>query len=445
MFVLRQSPQELQNITSLCANENCTISDLMEQSNIMDAFKKQHSTLIQFLVAHISEIIRIATGITQLTFSNAKSHCETMLITNLSTFTPRIVYSENLISTVIECLNSPVCEEPDNLSNLCLFLQFLLKVTNGAFLHKLPDGVLIFKKFLPLVEHPCVYDFLDSITTDGHPEYVKYLETNKIAPLLWQSIDASPSSKLFSLLCNVVSSVDSNSMALFDITSPSVLEKIFDYATNNDNTDLSDQSMFLLFELCSKCDEEDQDDDSMFTRVFKFVISKTNDLCNFVTNDTLFTAGKAKAIELLGGIISADFEVPKCIIECSGKLFLKMFEYPSFSILHCSATQLFEFISEGNLEEMLKEYKIKEKIVDAFDNEENDDVGIYYGHLYKITEMILNNEKEQNEETDEKWNKFVNGKYSQMKELIELRFGGPVPSRITGRTNALGEVDAYEF
>ena len=75
-------------------------------------------------------------------------------------------------------------------------------------------------------------------------------------------------------------------------------------------------------------------------------------------------------------------------------------------------------------------WDVRNKIVHEFDNKSSDKQ--YYGHLYKITELILENKSSKC--VLDYWIQYIKGPFTEMQKIINSNYGGDVPSRIQSMT-----------
>ena len=228
---------------------------------------------------------------------------------------------------------------------------------------------------------------------------------------------------------------------LFYIADSSKFSIIFNDAIQINDKNLSDSAMELIYEMCSHCDEsESEDSNSLYQLVFMFLFDHFNQIADFISDNTFFSTGKLKAIEIINGLLSIKEEMPQSILDAAGSLFFQLFDHPLLSPLHCGCLSLFTVILsseiEFSIEETLLKFDIRNRIANAFDNRSRDKQ--YYGHLYKLTEIIL--ESERSECTSENWVRYVKGTFAEMQNIINSNYGGEVPSRIQ---NVTGFDDRY--
>lgn len=434
------SANPFENITTMLNLPDCSVEKLLNTYNFSDALKRQHSRLIIYLNSNIVTFAKIALN----DIPNYKSSLAfKLLITQIPAFSPKVAKNPDFIIYLSTFLFDLKEFSIDKLRNYCLTMQFFIKITNGNFLLQISNGSELFQKLLEYENHLCVYDLINYITSDGHPLFTEYLETINATNILWDHITKFRNDRIkYKFLTNVMSSISLDSDALLYIAESSKFSIIFNDAIQTTDKNLSDSAMELIYEICSHCDEsESEESNSLYQLVFIFLLDHFDQLTKYISDDTFFSTGKSKAIEIINGLLSIKEEISQSILDAAGSLFLQLFEHPLLSPLHCGCFSLFTVILsseiEFSIEETLIKFDIRSKIAKAFENQSRDKQ--YYGHLYKLTEIILENEKSESIHDD--WVRYINGDFAKMQNIINSNYGGEVPSRI--HNSASGFDDRY--
>lgn len=422
-----------ENITAIIDGPNCTIERLLNASNFSEALKRQHAKLVFFVNSNIVTFAKIAMNI----IPNDKSSLALrLLVTQIPAFSPKV--SQN--TDFIEYMSKFLFELKDfsiiKLRNYCLTMQFFIKLTNGNFLLQFTNGADLFIKLLEYEQYLCIYDLINYITSDGHPLFTKYLETINATNILWDHIKKFRNDRIkYKFLTNVMSSISLDSEMLLFIADSDKFSIIFDDAVQTKDKYLSNSAMELIYEMCSHCDEsESEDSSSLYQLVFMFLFDHLDQLSTFIADNSFFSSGKLKAIEIINGLLSIKEEMPQSVLDAAGSLFSQIFEYPLLSPLHCGCLSLFTVLSsteiEYDFEDFLTKFDVRNKIVHEFDNKSSDKQ--YYGHLYKITELILENKSSKC--VLDYWIQYIKGPFTEMQKIINSNYGGDVPSRIQSMT-----------
>lgn len=415
------------DIEKVLNSDDCNLENLFDQKNIEEALKRPNHKLIQFIITNIVELTQVA--LTEI--NNPR-----MLIIQKIFLSPVPSLTQKISQTpvFIDCLSNYLFSAtitPIKLRYFCSIARFFVKFTNGYFLLQIQNRSEFFKKLFEYIQFFYVYDLINEISADGHPYFTQYLENINAHLFVWNRLQSSPQDCInYIILKNIISSASPNSQMLFYLADTTRFPFIFNQAINTENKHLSSVAMDLVYELCSHCDEEDcENENSLFQLIFIFLLNKFNAISQFIIGRHFFTNAKLKAIELLSGLISInDEEVPDSLIDAAGNLISQIFDYPVFSKLHCAALNFSSIIfsTGANIEPILLKYDIKTKIADAFKTYSKEKP--YYGHLLKITEMIL--EIESDQQKNEKWESYIKNEYAQMKTILDSNYGGTVPPRL---------------
>ena len=430
----KSANDEFQNVLAAAKAAEKDVEKVLREPNFLAAFNRQIPDLVAFLLSHSRSVLDIAFGVKPCAEPASRKLCKRMLTVMSPVFSQKMVQTKGLSSGLRDFAARIKGETEENVNVFCLTLQFFSKITNGSILPCLQNGREFFVSLLELQGMPCVNDLLTYLTSDGHPQFSTFLDKNGIAELLWTRYHESQDLLNLMFLSHVVSSLDPSSKSMMYISERSRVDEIMEMALQTENWKLSDLGVTIIYEMCSHCDEDDDSEESLFVRVFQYVVERIDDFAEFVGSDTLYTAGKAKAIEMITGIVSATEEVTEKMAEMVGSLFQQMIKKPQFSILHCAFLKVFTLMCEAgaDIEELDQAFGLRATIVEEFAHRDNQK--LFYGHLFTVADLIHDHEDLQ--ETSEEWQAFISSSYKEMKDIIENPYGGPKPSKVTGTIHA---------
>jgi hypothetical protein len=245
-----------------------------------------------------------------------------------------------------------------------------------------------------------------------------------MAQIIWECYESEQKSIYLLFLSYIIDSVEHSSQTLQFVSERPRVERLFSLATLSDDRRTCDYAMDALYELCSHCDDEDDSETSMVARVLPYVIEHADDLAGFVGNRQMFGHAKARAIELLAAVISAQETVPDSILQAAGSLFQQTLEEPLWSRLHVGMVSLFRIIGEGedpDWEALDGKFQIRKAIVEEFAGKSKDK--LFYCHLMEVAKWFV----ESGAEGTPEWREFVEGTYPVQKKLMSGKYGGPHP------------------
>jgi hypothetical protein len=188
---------------------------------------------------------------------------------------------------------------------------------------------------------------------------------------------------------------------------------------------VSAKAFGVLFELAHHCIEIDDGSDPLYTAVFRFLLSKLPELCEFIRSAAEFLDDRDGALALV--VELSQQPVPETVFQLGLRVVDMLFERTTNSFLHKRLQNLFSKISQNpaQLRAFCAESRICRRIVDVFKTRE-DAPAAYWGVLYTIADVIA--EKAEFDQDDEEWESFIETTVKEMKTLITEPFGGPRPS-----------------
>ena len=413
-------------ISSLLEQGNCELVDIIKDDNFKVALKKQVPLLIDFLVNHISEIADLALGVTQSSFAGAQSVCFSLIVTQMHALTSRLVVNAEFLGKLNDFISTQDELTTTNAAVFSRILQFLIQASNCAVLDRFPEREVLFGKILKHLKFSSVTDLLVFMTEDRRKTMITFLEDNNVADLLLSSIGDNPivNEKLFLFMANVVNSVDFDSPILSPFEKPETMDMIFKMAMTA-CPHVSSQVFNLLFEAAAQCDSEE--DDPLYVTVFKFLVSKVPEICQFVLSDEPFLEVKTRAMELINMVVIPPSELPQCVLDLCEALFNQMFEKPANTFLHSAFLSLFDTITMDpeRAVSLIEKAQMRKKILETYKKREEISAS-YWGVLYTLATKIAT--KFDNEaETDDEWKAFISDTLEHTKQVIDASYGGPVP------------------
>ena len=426
-------------ITSLLEQEDCNLIDIIKDENFKVALKKQVPHLLDFLVNHIGEITDLALGVTQSSFAGAQEVCFSLIVIQMHALTSRLVINPEFLTKLNTFISGPDELTTTSAAVFSRILQFIIQASNCAVLDRFPERESLFGKLLRHIKFSSVTDLLVFMTEDRRKGMITFLEDNNITDVLLQSICDDPlvNEKIFLFMANVVSFVEFDSVLLSPFERPETMTMIFDMAMNS-CPHVSSKVFNLLFEVAAQCDSEEED--PLYVTVFKFLLAKVPEICDFVLRDTPFLEVKTSAMELINMVVIPPSELPQCVVDLCEKLFDMVFTNPANTFLHSAFLSLFDTITmdPARATELVEKAQMRKKIVEAY-KKKGEVFASYWGMLYTLATKI-SSKFDNEEQTDEEWREFVADTLEHTKEVIDRDYGGPVPGE-----SDVGDEEDLEF
>lgn len=421
-------------ISNMLESEDCTLLDLIKDDSIKNALKRQIPHLFDFLIAHVDELINIALGVTQTDYPPAQKNCFSIIITQIQAFTNRLIDNNVLMKCLNDFISTNETLTPAGAATFSRILQFLIQASDSKIFGIFPDSKNLFQKLLKHVQHIAITNLLDFITDcENKTLLITFLEDNSATEVLIKCIsdDEDKNEKIFLFLTNIVASITNDSPLLSPFEETPTMNKIFQKIMTTSSPHTASKAINLWYELTTQCESEEEEannEDPLYESVFKLIVKKIPELCDFIGSSKPFLADKVSAVELLNVLILSKIEIEQCVKDLIGKLFNQIFEFPSHTILQRSFLTLFNtFIvhDKNSCLELIDKINMRPRIIEVFDKRYQIDVS-YWGILYNISAEIIKNYPELNTK-DPKWAHFAAQCICSMKEVIQNGYGGEVP------------------
>jgi hypothetical protein len=420
------APASFPDLLEQAASGECGLSRLLEDPNILEVYQKQNDDLTRQLSANVHEFLSIALGVIP---SDHKDLCRRMLFRIPLTFAGRISLSPATVATLSNFMAVVDASRTDDVNLFCYLLQHFSKISGGRFLLLLPDAELFCRRLFDIAfVSPAVFDLVMYILSDGHPDFAAFLNKVEMSRLIWERYAADQRNDYLLFLSQVLNCVDASSVCIQYASDPEKVEWFFRTAITTEDRETRDLAMSVLYEMCSHCDDEDESETSMMVRVFQYMIRRVDQLAAFLGNDTSFSLGKSRAIEIIQAIVAAEESVAPSIIRAAGKLFAQMVAAPNFSILHCATVTLFELVMEadpGDIEPIVAEYRIRETIAEKF--KQGGVSRPFDAHLCRIAQMLAKLDSDNGA-----WQQLLAGPVKEMDKLMSSPYGGSHPNKALG-------------
>ena len=285
--------------------------------------------------------------------------------------------------------------------------------------------------------HIAITNLLDFMTDNGHKIMITFLEDNHAAEILLSMLsdDETKNEKIFLFLTNIIASVEIDSPLLSPFENVQIMNNIFQRIMTTSNPHVASKALNLLYELTGQCDTEEEETnntDPLYESVFKFIVNKIPDICNFITSKKPFLADKSSAVELLNILLNSKIEIKPCVTDLLENLFNQTFELPAHTILQRSFLTLFTSILQINDKSIslnfIEKTNMKKRIMQAYEKRYTINAS-YWGVLYSLATKII--EKFPDDKSDPAWINFTSNTIHSIKDIIDRNYGGEVPDENT--------------
>ena len=418
--------QDFQHVTDLAKDPECTLDALAQESDIREAFRQGDAALIPFLLAHLDEIIDIALGEKEGADISTRAVCVYFLSTNCPVFSAQLSCSPLFLGKMTEFISKSGEFSIPAISTFCRAMEVLTQHSRGFVFKYLPEPDIFLTNVIQKISYLPVASFLEGITENVNQAILDFLREQNATHQLFEMFgdDERANASILAILTNIASMELPNATLIECLLDEAALDKLFSFCVG-DSVVLSSLAFNLMLELCACCEDREE----LFTdvdprAVINFVMRHMSDITGYIEREGSFTTAKARGGDLLIEAISCSDEVPDCVYSLLRVLFEKMFENPVHSSLHCTLLGITGAV-EAKDKGLFQRFDVRQRIVDAF-AKRNTTVAMYWGHLFKLAEMVVDAEVQPQSVCDG-WDAFIDGPYESMRSAMEAQYGGPLP------------------
>jgi hypothetical protein len=212
------------------------------------------------------------------------------------------------------------------------------------------------------------------------------------------------------------------------------LEQVLSLAFTSQSPVVSAKAFSVVYELISQFEsyeDPSQSSDPLFENVFRLVLSKLSDICQFVLGADRFLEKHACALDLVCSIAARSGPIPAPVVSLAIGLTGKLFEQSVNSAFHIRFSCLIGRIarSPAQFSLLCHDTTIRARIMAAFAKRKEVHAS-YWGALHHFAKTIAATAEPTDENAD--WNAFVQGTIEPMTTAISEGFGGhrPLPGEI---------------
>lgn len=424
----------MSRLNTMIEAENCDLINILSDSILKVALKKQSQKLIEFFIQNIKRLTYIALGFEPTTKLEVKASALKVILSQNHSFKAAILYNQDFLECLNQFISSDEEHETHDLTSFCRIIQWIISSTNCQILEVFPEREKLFERLFKYVKYSSINDLIDFITNDGRKIIVSFLEICNVTEVLLSLISDNEytNEKIFSSLSNIMASIEVDSPLLTPFENPNVMVSILDRALNTSTSTKCSSKIFqFMIEIIHHCQYDDEKEetnptDPLYETVYLFIKNKIPDITQYIMNDKKFLIDKNSAVELITTILSDLNQLPPCFTDLCVYLFNSMLLYPCHSFLHHSFFMVFETAMNhiNILKKIIGLASMKTRIINQFDQKDAI-LASYWGTLYQLAINI--NGKLDNSE-DEMWNHFYSTTIASIKEKIASSYGGPMPS-----------------
>ena len=416
---------------------NASLLEVIHKPNIVLSVSPNNQVITNYFMENFSQLLDI---VIDLATDIRLMRCTQGILEKLARyFSAKISENEYFYNKLQERLDDGTTRT-DTLKVFAQLIMIMIKNQNSNVNCNLYSKKEIIQKLFMKIEIESIYDIVWNLSNDSNEMISSFMEDLNATDMYFRMIENEEPdlillAKILCIITIMVINARSNSCLIFEIINKDErVEKIFNWALNATDNEISYWAFSLIIEICSKADDDSYSDyceeDFESQKFYEYAFSNLSKICKFITSSSTFCSRHQKALELVVLFLRSSEEEPKnFIIETAKILFDRFFELKVNSNFHFAFYDLFTALMQNQSWNLLvKEIDFQNRIVQQFNKRDEIKNANYWGFLYKIAEIIIENDSLTNSnEKNSEWKNFRLNQFNNMKNIIEKEYGGPLP------------------
>jgi hypothetical protein len=419
-------------ISALLENHDCTLLQLIREDNIKVALRRQAPRLVDFMVAHVDELIDIALGVITTDVPSAQSTCFQLIITPVHPLTAALIVNTALLTHLSDYISS---DQELAVSSIAVFsrvVAHLVQASNGSVLDRFPEKESLFRRILKHLSFSAIFHLLHTLVENDRKSVRTFLEDNRATEVLLDALcdDDATNSKILRLMAEIIGSVDLDSILLVPFETRDSTERIVSFAFTSPSSRVSAKAFAVLCDLSYQFADGDggavDSTDPLFDTVFGLLLSKIDEICEFILRADRFLDDRVRALDLVCSLLSHPGPVPEPAIALAVALVDKLFRQPSNSSFHIRFTNLVGRVARDpeQFSFFCHESGIQAKIIGTFAKRGQLQAS-FWGTLYNLATTIDSTIEDESPE----WTTFVETAIEPIQATLGQSYGGPRPAQ----------------
>lgn len=413
-------------ITSLLNKRDTQLTDILKARTFYKAFEGTHLKLLQFLFAHVLDLVDLALGRgvkegteEELELKRVAMFC---FVTPAGQFTSQLTTCRPFLQRLNGFISGDNVLSNDDITRFCAILDFVVQASNGFVLLHFPDRQNLLRKLMKYVKYVSVYNFVYFLSYSGLQVVTDFLVQVDAMNVLLQSLgqDAFVNGRLFVLMSNVARTAKAKSKLTEPFLKKETVEDLLKYCFDaNEKTAVS--ALRLLTCLCNHFYESGLD-----AGLIKQIGEHIPEFCDYIKTGEHFTKSRSLALLILIRIVAftRDLEVDK-VLDLLPGLMNRMVNEPACTSVHSAFYELLK-VAVTRKPAIVAELKLKEVIMDLY-SKRSEMIANYWGYLHRITGLIVRWKVFDNYNVDG-WDQFVETVYHREEQIYLTPYGGVLPN-----------------
>jgi hypothetical protein len=383
------------------------------------------------MVAHADELIDIALGVITADIPAAQSICFQLIITPVHPLTSALIVNTVLLTHLSDYISSDQEFTGSGIAVFSRVVAHLVQASNGSVLDRFPEKELLFRRTLKHISFSAIFHLLHSLVESDRKSVRTFLEDNRATEVLLEALcdDYLINTKILRLMAEIIGSVDLDSILLVPFETRASIDRIVSFAFTSPSSRVSAKAFGVLCELSDQFAEAEggsiDSTDPLFDTVFSLLLSKIDEICEFILRADKFLDDRVRALDLVCSLLSHPEPVPDPALALSIALVDKVFQQPSNSSFHLRFRNLVGRVARDGEQFAFfcHESGIQAKIMDAFAKRGQLQAS-FWGTLYNLGMTI----ESMIEDESPEWTTFLDTTIEPIQAALAQSYGGPRPT-----------------
>ena len=414
-------------LSQLIKDGSITFDEVIVHDKLKDDFKRQDSTIHQYLLSHATELTNTALGLRNKGNELAQGISFQLIISQIQLFSRKLAQNQDFLNTMHNALFDNDTFEGKGGPAFARIFQFMIQSSLTPFLVSLPEKERFFSQLLKMRNVPAIANLLVFLTDNNDTRVVNFLEANNAVKVLIEKLsgDEDNDETIVRYIHNIVSSVDHDSPVLDPLSDNSFISRLFSIGTTAKNEKLAACALGIMDQLVSSFADDSTDgiDKGLMQNTLRFITGHVKELCEFIKKEGIFLKSKFNAIGLLSAGVIVLTSIPPEVWDVLEYLWNNVFVFPSHTFLHRSFLTLFEsMLSDSpDIDAFVDRLNMHHSIVDAY-SKRKEKIASYWSCLYTVADFIS-----ERGTCDDEWKSFINGVFTDITSIVSKSYGGPTP------------------
>lgn len=429
-FLVAMRSQSFDNLIETLTNPSCTLIQLLQQDNLIQAIQNKCEHLTKYLIDHIPEFFDIV-------FDNASNYPEALkkrarqcLMSRLSLINPDVL--DQILDRLVRFIDQDSNVADFALISFTKIFYYLITNTNYGILDKYEITNNITVKLLKRICHPAVMDLLTNLTSDRGQHATNFIKKDKALESLLGLIEREGLAAQYAieLIRNIIANQENEGEWGMDVfADPAIFSHVFTLARSNNHAISSTAFQIInsVLKTYMFSDEKSRSENEIYNTTMPIIIENIPKIVDCIVSAPIYQFYCDPAHMLLINISKMGYNVTSELITVLKYIFNQMITYPNNSKVHCafltSLRSVEKLIDEQAFYELINEFKLRENIINQF---KSPNFSVNRAYYLEFAELINKKDNLNGRTATPDWVDFINNVYKPYKATIIVPYGGKI-------------------